>query len=195
MERPIDFLGAYFSQLTASGHDVTAEFSYYKYIPQSVLDDRVIVSLNNPTIESIIALINKCPADHEVAFHSRYKFLTHTRKARFLPVIDFMCHANNIKSAAQIARKILPPSLWKSLYFYDSGRSMHGYIKSEITKPDFIDFMGRCLLMNMPNEAELVDTRWVGHRIMAGYGSLRISHNTQQYLLEPRLIGTIADYI
>lgn len=195
MDRPVDFLSNYFSRIAASGNEVIAEFSYYKYIPQSILDDRVIVELRNPTAENIIELIEKSPADHELAFHSRYKYTSGRGKTRFLPVIDFVCHANDVKKAAEYARKMLPHNLWRGLYFYDSGRSMHGYINSEITKSDFVDFMGRCLLMNMPNRKELVDSRWIGHRIMAGYGSLRVSHKTKQYLLEPRLLGTIADYI
>jgi hypothetical protein len=35
--------------------------------------------------------------------------------------------------------------------------------------------MGRLLLLNLPEKPCLVDTRWVGHRLIGGYAALRWS--------------------
>jgi hypothetical protein len=45
------------------------------------------------------------------------------------------------------------------------------------------------LLQNPPLEAEVVDTRWVAHRLLAGYGTLRWTANQPRYLKEPRVVN------
>jgi hypothetical protein len=49
--------------------------------------------------------------------------------------------------------------------------------------------MGSLLLLNKPSGFKLIDERWVGHRIMAGYSALRWSCNTKQYKKMPTQIG------
>lgn len=49
--------------------------------------------------------------------------------------------------------------------------------------------MGHLLLINPRNGAEVVDTRWVGHRLIGGFGSLRWSNNSGQYLGLPTRVA------
>ena len=53
---------------------------------------------------------------------------------------------------------------------------------------EWIKFMGSLLLLNIPGKIKIVDSRWVGHRLLGGYASLRWSNNTRQYKRFPVLI-------
>lgn len=44
------------------------------------------------------------------------------------------------------------------------------------------------LLQNPKNDRQIVDSRWVAHRLLGGYSALRWTAHQQQYLFEPRLI-------
>lgn len=198
MNDPLDFIISFFGEKEKLFDHVEIELSYYEYLPQTVLDKRKIlklecIALNREDLEEILVA---CPAGHEVAIHSKFTTTHYNKKQTFhLPMIDFNCEIEMIGNVVSSVRKILPEKIWKTLYFYNSGRSIHAYSLSPIKPAEFFDFMGRCLLMNLPNESSLVDARWVGHRIMAGYASLRISHNTNNYLAAPKYMGTVADYI
>ena len=52
----------------------------------------------------------------------------------------------------------------------ESGRSYHIYILGTLTKDDWSSMMGRMLLL-MP----LVDVRYIAHRLIDGYGAIRIN--------------------
>ena len=52
----------------------------------------------------------------------------------------------------------------------DSGQSYHYYGFEAITEPEWRVFLGTCLL-----SAALVDTRYIAHRLIDGYCSLRIN--------------------
>lgn len=63
-------------------------------------------------------------------------------------------------------------------YLYrSSARGVHAYSPNLIGSLEWIEFMGRCLLMEYGRGITLVDTRWVGHRLTEGIGVLRISRN------------------
>ncbi|MBP8273206.1 MAG: hypothetical protein KAY59_02190 [Acidobacteria bacterium] len=46
------------------------------------------------------------------------------------------------------------------------------------------------LLQNAPDPNELVDSRWIAHRLVAGYSALRWTGNQEHYLAEPRILRT-----
>jgi hypothetical protein len=73
----------------------------------------------------------------------------------------------------------------RQLAIYNSGRSYHIYAYALLSTRRWTQFMGRCLLLNRPDRSELVDARWVGHRLLAGYGALRWTHGNVWYLSEP----------
>lgn len=65
---------------------------------------------------------------------------------------------------------------------YGSGRSFHVYSTTLLGPKDWFDFMGRLLLINPRGQKEIVDTCWIGHRLIGGFGSLRWSNNSGMYL-------------
>ncbi|RTE64542.1 hypothetical protein EH243_16865 [Amphritea opalescens] len=121
----------------------------------------------------------------ELAFHSVYK---KGQRKYHLPMIDFDCSVQDLKYAKATLYKILPNHIYSGLVFYESGRSLHAYGSTGLNNKQWIDFMGRLLLANLPNEPSIVDTRWVGHRLMGGFSSLRWSSNSGMYLKVPSRI-------
>lgn len=157
--------------------------SYYKYIPQSLSDGRTELTLSKKDFleeEVIREIINKTPLNMELALHSKIK----TQEGNFLhiPMIDM-----STKSSVQLSKlqPYLGEKLYKSIAWYESGRSYHGYGGFLIEHDDWISLMGKLLLTNKPGFPPTVDLRWVGHRLIAGYSALRWTKQTKQYLQEP----------
>ena len=106
-------------------------------------------------------------------------------------MIDFTCDVKDIEYAKSTLYKILPNNIFSGLVFYESGRSLHAYGSTGLKNKEWIDFMGRLLLANIPNKPEIVDTRWIGHRLMGRFSSLRWSSNSGMYLQIPSRIAMI----
>ena len=166
------------------------EMSIYTYKPQSIIDDRIICKLDSHTmINSFFNLLTKINQNQEIAFHSRcYVKNGSDMQEMHIPMIDFK--SDNIDNILYPTEKILQ-ELESDGYLVFSGRSYHLYIKKLLAPAEWIRFMGRILLMNGIDHPEVTDTRWVGHRLMAGYGSLRWTRNTGQYMAAPTLVETI----
>jgi len=75
---------------------------------------------------------------------------------------------------------------------YASGRSYHAYGGFLMPEKEWVEFM--CRLATMPGldssskDSYIVDARWVGFRLLYGYGALRLSANDKHYLQEPQLV-------
>ncbi|WFX95302.1 hypothetical protein [Citrobacter braakii] len=161
------------------------EFSKYKYIPQSYYDERIVFTL--PIVDlnksSLFDLLMDLEDDEELALHST---VFDIGSAFHMPLIDF---------GGKDSRLFEPTlkefcSYW-GLEFqaYSSGRSYHAYGNRLLSQNEWISFMGSLLLLNMPGSSKIIDDRWVGHRILAGYSSLRWSKNTSKYKKYPTHIG------
>lgn len=163
------------------------ELSIYEYEPQSVLDTREIFKIRAAdfTQEAIENKIDNLAPNKELAFHS---ILRHNKKKYHIPMIDFQAPENKIRESISSLEKVIPKSIFNELVFYNSGRSCHAYSLKIISNSEWIDFMGRLLLVSHPHEDQIIDTRWIGHRLMSGFSSLRWSANTDQYLALPRKI-------
>lgn len=73
--------------------------------------------------------------------------------------------------------------------YFNSGRSFHGYGTSLLKYEEWVAFMGKLLLLNNEDCAhELIDSRWVGHRLIKGTGALRWTQNNEKYLTIPTWI-------
>lgn len=72
-----------------------------------------------------------------------------------------------------------------NLVLFWSGRSFHGYAVGGLTHDKWIKFMGGLLLLNVPGQEEVVDSRWVGHRLQAGSGGLRLTKVSHKYVGMP----------
>ncbi|WP_157050744.1 hypothetical protein [Herbaspirillum rhizosphaerae] len=162
------------------GDHALMTFSSYKYVPQQVKDERRIftVRLGEITDSWLTDRIGELPTDHEIALHSA---IDTGNGIKHIPMVDF-CTTDTI---SQKFISWIYESSGITLRLYDSGRSFHGYGIEPISDANWISFMGLILLANLPGESPLIDTRWVGHRLLAGYSSLRWSANSFHSLKLP----------
>ena len=171
------------------GCDCELTFSQYKYEPQSPFDERLRMTVSARSVD-------RCWLDREfsllkpgwdLAWHSVVR--TANGKTVHVPMIDFTTPWLDGEELYLI-RLILGKHTAGSLRYFSSGRSYHGYSTRLLGPKAWREFMGRLLLLNLPSRPPLIDARWVGHRIIAGYGTLRWSANSTHYLQIPRLYRT-----
>lgn len=132
------------------------------------------------------ATLDSLKPSEELALHSDVQV---GRQRLHIPMVDFRSRSR----APEIERQILSflsEDLPTELYIFDSGRSFHGY-GSNLLQPDqWASFMGLLLLLNPRDEMGCIDSRWVGHRLVDGYATLRWSCNTDDYQYLPRLVDS-----
>lgn len=167
-------------------------FSYYRYIPQTLVDNRHYFEINVDDFldERFMGhVMSLCPPGMELAFHSTVRL--RTGEEMHLPMVDMF-------TSSLIQLEKLKPSWGDDLYplvkWYWSGRSFHGYVNQIIYHSEWVSLMGRLLLVNQPNMPSMVDPRWVGHRLNAGYAALRWTCNTPHYIEMPKAIGMMSRY-
>lgn len=169
------------------GKDLRFEFGQYIHYKDTIEDYREYIQLDaeETNKERIEELISSLKPDYELALHSRVHF--GTGEILHIPMIDF----NGRLSPEDWKRVIgiLPPKITKNLIIFETGNSYHGYSTELLHKEDWIEFMGTVLLLNTPNSEPIIDSRWVGHRLLGGFGSLRWSCNTSQYKKTPNLFS------
>ncbi|WP_449106146.1 primase 1D-like protein [Pseudomonas mohnii] len=167
--------------------DFLFELSIYEYQPQSILDTRQTIKIKAGefTQTLIEKKIEALAPNKELAFHS---IVRHNKKKYHIPMIDFKPPENSVRNSIDSLQKVIPKKIFNELVFYNSGRSCHAYSVKLISNSEWIDFMGRLLLVSHPDEEQIIDTRWIGHRLMSGFSSLRWSANTKNYLALPQKI-------
>jgi hypothetical protein len=167
--------------------DIDLEFSIYKYQPQSIIDERKSFPVKKSELSEkwLSNQLDSLNINEEIAFHSKFKIGT---RYFHIPMIDFNCHVNEVEIAQNTMFNLLPREIFNGLSYYESGRSLHAYGSTPITHAKWIEFMGRLLLANMPNQTSIVDARWIGHRLIGGFSSLRWSANSDHYLKIPSKI-------
>jgi hypothetical protein len=182
---PIAFVSAF---LTHCPDIREVELSAYRYQPQSVTDERSVIRVPAAHLrQRFEALQRIIPKDWDVAFHSRV--VAETRdgpRIMHIPLIDFR---GELDQPALTAVRLLLLELGVAhAALVSSGRSFHLYAQALLSPEAWVSFMGRILLLNEPHGRELVDSRWVGHRLIAGYASLRWTKRGPRYVDEPILI-------
>jgi hypothetical protein len=165
--------------------EYTFHFSKYIYIPNSIDDKRkhFIIKGNEFTKERIESEIASLDKGEELAFHSTIEI---NRKTYHFPFIDFSISINDWNFDRDFIRlkRTIPKA--HEIILFNSGRSLHGYSLKLLTQKEWIDFMGRLLLVDLANTSyKIIDSRWIGHRLMGRYSSLRWSNNSGKYLTEP----------
>lgn len=181
-DHPFHFLNQLFEV-----EDSTFWFSKYTYLPDSLLDEREVFSLRGEDVskEVISQSIASLQKDQELAFHSNVRV-----KGRnfHIPMIDFSAEEKMDHEVFDRMSRYLKKSLMLNMAFYKSGRSFHAYSTTLLTPKEWLDFMGRLLLITPRNQQDIIDSRWVGHRLIGGFGSLRWSNNSGLYLGTPSRI-------
>lgn len=168
------------------GAGLELEFSRYVYRPQSILDVREIfrVPINRVDVAWLQTEFARLPPGWELALNSRV-YNSKGRKSH-IPMIDYV--GRQLPSDYSHFPGLLG-SLASRMMFVDSGRSYHSYAPVLISHSKWIGFMGRLLLLNLPNSPPLTDSRWVGHRLVGGFSALRWSNNSEQYLKLPEIVS------
>lgn len=166
------------------GYDIELSFSSYFYRPASVFDERYAfwVSASEVNDAWLLDQISSLPEGWEIAFNSLMK--DGRGRTQHVGLVDFAEGASIdlIKSAVY---KLLGENALRLLQVYESGRSYHGYIEEIMIPKEWRSFLGRLLLMNDVSSNPVVDSRWVGHRLVGGYCALRWSMNSTWYLSMP----------
>ncbi|SMF52832.1 primase 1D-like protein [Pseudogulbenkiania subflava] len=161
--------------------------SIYEYTPNSINDNREIFHIPRSDFldeQHILKIINNLSGEQNISLHSDVKTLN--GKKLHIPMVDM-----NTASKAHLEKlkNYLEERLYSELRWYKSGRSFHGYGRRLITTDEWVKLMGRLLLSNQKNMTPTVDPRWIGHRLLAGYSTLRWSKNGNYYLSLPEEIS------
>ncbi|WP_427911610.1 hypothetical protein ACPWT1_13070 [Ramlibacter sp. MMS24-I3-19] len=157
--------------------------SFYVYRPQSLVDQRrtIEVSRNDFLNASFVTgLFRQCRDQEEIAFHSIV--IDMSGRTLHLPLVDM---ATTRVEALVDVNAFLQDSQFSGFVWFESGRSFHGYASELVDGRGWQIAMGKMLLCNPRSGEAIVDPRWIGHRIIAGYAALRWSCNTKQYLSMP----------
>ncbi len=169
--------------LASIGHGWSAHFSRYVYKPQSLNDQRVLMQLplERVTERWLEQELSDLEPNQELAMHS---LLVKGRRIRHIPMVDFAAKTDAIDEVVRWADH----DLRIHLQLFSSGRSFHTYGLEPVPQSAWLRLMGMLLLANLPNQPPVIDTRWVGHRLLGGYASLRWSKNTTDYAAWPTLL-------
>lgn len=161
------------------------EFSKYVYVPQTIAESREVFRSWPETVEHVFhkeagALLSK----EEIAFHSRVTIAN--GRTLHVPMIDMGCE--NIGSYVPLLKESFEDFGIGRFSIFSSGRSFHVYGHGLLeSDQQLVQFMGRILLLNLPGRERVIDERWVGHRLMAGYSTLRWTNNNPHYKAAPTL--------
>ena len=167
------------------------KFVAYHYVPQALTDKgrtKFYLIKRNPitTFTKRIQAI-RIPEGWSFAILSEVRLMND--KKQYIPQIDFQCsvsgkNINLIKKRLSEIVKVFPG------YILKSGNSYHYIGIKLLNKEKFIEFIGNCLLCNIPGDKfTLVDTRWFGHALRNGYACLRIFKNIIRP--EPEIVAFI----
>lgn len=167
------------------GHDLVFEFSYYTYKKNTLVDERRTFKVLSKDItdEYLIDLCKETPNGNNLALHST--IYLNNGSIKHIPMVDLSTKAVGVISSVL---NVLPKLLVSKMIWYESGRSFHGYGTKLISNEEWIQLMGRLLLVNQPQQQPIVDSRWIGHRLIAGYSALRWTKNTDDYIQVPKLL-------
>lgn len=170
--------------LSTLDDDCTMSFSKYLYRPQLVFDQRelVEVSVSDLDVFWIEDQISSLQPEWELALNS--KVIDPSGRTHHLGMIDFVGRPD-ISLLSDRIRMVLGPQWALRVEYFDSGRSLHAYLGGLMRPGEWHQHLGRLLLMNFPDSPPIVDTRWIGHRLLGGYSALRWSANSSHQFRVP----------
>jgi hypothetical protein len=169
------------------GDDLILSFSRYRYIRRSREDHRqsFVVPIRDVNQRWLAGELCKLHPDEELALESRVRI---RQVIRHIPMLDFVSFKPEELAAVT---NVLPQYKIREAFIYSSGRSFHAYFPLLITATEWVRFMGSALLCNTPSNPRVIDQRWVGHRLIGGFGALRWSWNTSAYRTQPKRVRSI----
>lgn len=181
---------AYAASLVRSRPEIElVELSCYTNMPESLLDVREKHPVTPAAMHSYFhKLAGQLRPDQEVAFHSRVRLRIRegVLVTRHVPLVDFKTPDADV--ATRASEDLIRENKVTDAALFASGRSYHLYLDALMSTAQWVRFMGRLLLLNPREGPGVIDTRWIGHRLMAGFGALRWSANTAFYSRPPQLL-------
>lgn len=158
-------------------------FKKYIYTPSTIVDENIKFSesIDKINMAWLDDYLDNLDVDEELAINSTLKI---DGKKYFIPMIDLSTSDLTVDNIRVLDEFM---DYWDMDFFvFDSGRSFHLYgTKLLVSNIRWTKFMGSLLLLNKRGGKTLIDTRWVGHRILAGESSLRWSNNSFHYKRYP----------
>lgn len=168
-------------------------FKKYIYIPSTILDENIHFSesIDDINMDWLDDCLNELEHDEELAINST---LNIDGRNFFIPMIDLSTSDLTIDNIRVFDEFM---DYWNMDFFvFDSGRSFHLYgTKLLLSNRTWTKFMGSLLLLNKRGGKTLIDTRWIGHRILAGESSLRWSNNSFHYKRYPIFHSMMSELI
>ena len=158
------------------GDDLVLRFSRYTHIPKVRTDRRQSFQIcaQDVTARWLRHALTRLTPSEELALESRVK---HRGRNRHIGMLDFRGMTRGQLTAVM---DVLPPTYAEGIQVYFSGRSFHAYFPYLLTTRQWMKFMGSALLCN-ERGSEVVDQRWVGHRLIGGYATLRWSCSSARH--------------
>lgn len=186
---PIEFIE---SILAADRRIKEVQLSVYRYHPQSLEDDR------NPTRrlpavklrETYQRMVEELKKGEDIAFHSMVRMDDDITERHF-GLLDFQAATTELAVVQHASELLIQQYRPHKAALVDSGQSYHLYMGTLFSQTEWVAFMGRVLLLNLRNQPPTIDPRWIGHRLMAGYGALRWSANVKTSL--PKVVRQWGD--
>jgi hypothetical protein len=172
------------------GSELVLSFSRYRYRRRVRADDRESFRAPVATVDAawLARELAALAPDQELALESRVRL---GGALHHIPMLDFIGMAHGqLKSVMEV----LPQYPVRQAQIYNSGRSFHAYFPLLITAREWVRFMASALLCNTPSRPRVVDQRWIGHRLLGGYGALRWSCNTRHYRKLPERVPVASLY-
>jgi hypothetical protein len=162
-----------------------AELSVYHEPP--VLDHnnrvhRVPVASLRASFEALLPTLE----EQEIAFNS--VVYSAGRGVQHVPLVDFQ--STKRRDVERGAEALVAEYAAARAALFASGESFHLYLGVLLSRDEWLSFMGRLLLLNPPDSRPVTDARWVGRRLIGGYGALRLSAKTPRFAHfgAPRLV-------
>lgn len=161
-----------------------ASICVYSYRRRHLHADQRIVTCNvNRLAATYQELADGASAGREIAIRSRC-VLKDGATIRHLPMLDWRGRKPPPKGRLQqLARAIGADEF----ALFDSGRSFHIYFKTLLDQSKFSEFMTQAVLVENRDSTSGVDYRWVAHRLLDGFATLRWSAVTKRHRREPIL--------
>lgn len=164
----------------------TYSLSRYTYLPDSLSDNRIIDTISGEdfSINYVNSILKSLNRDQELAFHSLVQ--TKSRRIYHIPMIDFSISRLDREVYYRL-KNFIDYKILYDMSFYSTGNSFHAYSSKLLTHREWLKFMGSLLLVNPSNSSlNIIDNRWIGHRLMSGFSSLRWSNNSGIYKNLPK---------
>lgn len=167
------------------GSDLELNFGIYTYHRRARKEERHSFKIRIGDITSawLRRELGRLSPDQELSIESRVR-LDGVRM--HIPMLDFK---GMTRGQLLAVMGVFDDEYQRSIRVYFSGRSFHAYFLQLLTSREWVKFMGSALLCNTPGK-EVVDQRWVGHRLIGGYAALRWSNNTGRYSYPPIRVAT-----